>query len=226
MNMKILVLTLSLIASQGIGASSLRDCKSSIDAAEKAAGQDTAQMKSAAKRAYQTCDHDAVPAVLRANALVRWSYAAPSGEASAVTQALEKVQREMETKSGMESPDLLPVIDRLAGIYAEQWKGGSALRLLDRALAIRLKAFGSASTETAFSLYALGLFYQNENEPVKAERFYREAVNSANDACAPKCEILSSSYSALAELLKNQPGRQSEAEQYEKEAMDSLPPLN
>ena len=213
----------ALLFTMSASASPVGDCRAALDAISKASkGTDALALHAAKKNANAACADRSIPVALRAEALIAWSYTAPSSDAAAITKQIEKMLVEVQ-KSDAAGSDALPLLDRLAGIYSDSGRKAEALQLLDRGLIIRMKTFGDPSEETARGLYALGLFYQGQNQAGNAERFLKEAASSARQSCNAPCEILTASLGALHELLKSQPGREAEAARYEEEALATVP---
>lgn len=182
----------------------------------------TANWRAAEKHALTVCLAAGVPIELRNQAIVRW--AGILNDAPAELSLLQKALGETEATVGPDGQALLPLIDRLAGLYSvKPSKRNDALALAQRGLQIRKLVFGETSPEVAEGLVLLGLHWAVDEMPDRnlplAEEYLREAAAVAEKACGSACTAFSSALSNLHAVVKSQPGRESDAAKIESQLM-------
>jgi hypothetical protein len=117
----------------------------------------------------------------------------------------------VEARAGADSPLLVPLLDDLGGELFVAGRRQDSLRLHQRALAIREKAFGISSAETVPGLMTVASFYLSTGEPVIAEKLVRRAWTIAKvSGCGADCPA-ASPLNLLYDAVNAQPGRESEA---------------
>lgn len=126
-----------------------------------------------------------------------------------VTHAIHLV----ESVSGKDSPNLVPLFEHLASIREHQGDLEQARNILGLCLQIRVKAFGPESAQAALSTSYLGVFYEAHGPQEKAEELLRRGL-----AIALKSHDTNATLNAYAQLsgFMRANGRAQEADDFQK----------
>ncbi|HEY9869996.1 MAG TPA: tetratricopeptide repeat protein, partial [Candidatus Obscuribacterales bacterium] len=143
-------------------------------------------------------------------------------------QALEVAEKKGEPGH----PDVIVCLNNLADLYAAQGKPDEAEPLYERAMALTLQAtpgqggekngldaggLGRRNPDLALSLNSLADFKRAQGKLDEAERLYKQALETDEEALGPNHPALAVTLNNLADLYAAQ-GRRKEAERLERRA--------
>jgi hypothetical protein len=101
----------------------------------------------------------------------------PAGSADGSIAGLSRAVAAVESRAGVASPHLLPLLDRLAGAQFDDGALGEATASRRRALKIALTAYGGASTKAAEAMTALADIDILQHQYLDAEPLLTAAAN-------------------------------------------------
>ncbi|HEX9985667.1 MAG TPA: hypothetical protein VGF69_20580 [Thermoanaerobaculia bacterium] len=182
------------------------------------------ELKQNIRSAFEVCRGDGVPAELVSRSYILWANDQPhdrrENRATILREGLERLER----SEGLDSPAILQLLDHLASEYAAHGETRAEGRaMFERGLTIRRRSYGEFSEEAAIGVFYLGSVDQAVGSDALAEKRYREAAAIAAKACGDRrpCETLGWVLSTTATLIRNTPGRLTEAEALEERAAEA-----
>lgn len=176
--------------------------------------------------AFELCQRAGVPLELRVKSYLRLaSWLETKRRQADAVRALQDVHDIVDREAGPDSPLLIDVLIDQAGHEAEAGNLDEAGSLLERAQAIRERAFGATSKNAVEGLLMLALHDQAAGRIASAEKAFLKVVETGKTiGCRPPdCTFVRQAYGALAEMLRDVPGREADAASYQKEALQYYP---
>jgi len=182
-------------------------CREALAKAETSESDAVLRRDGPWRQAFALCQIAEVPLDLRVRSYLH------SGRAGReATPIYEEAIALVERKDGAWSKLLPNLMDWLATNRFEEGRASEAFALEDRALDIRERAFGPKSPEMAYGLMVRSALSRPAGKLADAEQDLRRSweiskVVGCGAECAPRAPLL-----ALYELVRDQPGREEEAQ--------------
>ena len=117
---------------------------------------------------------------------------------------------------------LIDLYVELGSILVLRRNNAEALRANESAWRLGAKLHGSKSLTTATLVIYVGRVHEIMNDLAVAEAMYRQAIDTMKGICGMSCRELPGAYMTLFNLVKTQPGRETDAKALEV-ILDSLP---
>ncbi|HEX8153723.1 MAG TPA: tetratricopeptide repeat protein [Thermoanaerobaculia bacterium] len=174
--------------------------------------------------AYPVCQSEKPGSPVRVRSAMQWSdILAARGDRAAAEKVLRTEITAIE-KTGVRNDVVsIDLYRQLGSLLGTMERHVEALQWLKAALQLEQTAHGATTVEAAEIVMMIGYAHELRNDLAAAENTYREAIRIARKACAPPCATLATAYTFLFNLIKTQPGRETEASALDELVMNAVP---